>query len=187
MIIGVLFGLLVAAAGTGYALVHPPTWAAERSVVIVPDSDDPTQQAALYDSLSHGQIAATAAEIYGQYRWHSNTPDVVVNAGVVPPSAVLEITATGTDKAVVERTLTEVLADATANVNEALVPYRAELLNTSQIFAHTTGLSTRAWIGISAFAGLFAGVLAVAGLNALRVRTGAGRRNGAPTRKSQLR
>lgn len=170
LLVGLLVGLLVAGAGVVYANGHPATWSTHREVVIVPRSGAELSEAAsLYDSLSRGQVVATAAQIYGQARWHPETPDVTVTAGDIPPSAVVQVTASGADRSSVSTTVDAVIASATPEVNRALTPYRAVTLADSAPSPEQVGLGRNALLVVALLAGLLAGVL---GAGAVRRLTG---------------
>lgn len=175
-------GLLVALIGIIYGFATPQNWTAERTVVIVPNSEKISETASLYESLSRGQIPATAAEIYGQKRWHPDTPAVKVVAGVIPPSAVLQVTATGTNRADVEATLSRVIDTATPQVNITLAPYRISILDDQQAVARTSGLSTGSWAAIGLAGGLLVGAAGFAFLTAIRTRW----MESQPARRAQL-
>lgn len=163
LLAGLLVALCVLIVGIGYVLSTPISWSAHRDVVIVPGSTDVTEAASLYDSLSRGQVVATAAELYGESRWHPDTPTVTVVSGNIPPSAVIQVTASGHDRDQVEATLQTVITDATPQINELLSPYRAVVLETGQPVAHETGLTHSVMIVIVVLAALLAGA-AAAGL-----------------------
>ncbi|MFC7621698.1 hypothetical protein [Microlunatus sp. GCM10028923] len=169
-LVAVLLGLLVASAGLGYGLASPPTWTAEHAVVVVPTGKSVSEQAALYETLSRGQVVATAAEIYSENRWHAAHPEVEVSAGAVPPSAVLQVTASGTNRAEVEAALAEVLTSATPEANRILKPYRVTVLDSRPPTARESGLSLFVWAGIAGLAGLLAGAFGYVGLAAIRDR-----------------
>lgn len=163
VVVGVCAALMVAVAGLSYVLTRPVSWSAHRNVVVVPATTDLHQAASLYDSLSRGQVVATAAELYGESRWHPDTPEVTVTAGSLPPSAVVQITATGGDKAAVEATVQAVVANATAEVNTILRPYQAVVIQTDPPIAHQTGLGRTSLGAVVLMAALLGGV-AAAGL-----------------------
>ena len=161
VLIGIVLGVLVAGAGLAYAAAHTPTWSVQRDVVVVPaSSTDVSDAAALYDSLSRGQVGATVAEIYGEPRWHTDTPGVTVVAGVVPPSAVVQITASGPNRAAVSRALDEVIASGTRDVNATVAPYRAVVLTKEAPAPTTTGPGRGVLSAVAILAALLAGVLA---------------------------
>lgn len=172
----ILIGLLATGATGAYGLTRPQSWSAEQSVVITPGGGTVEEQASLFDSLSRGQIAATAAEIYGQGRWHPDTPDVEVSAGVVAPSAVMQVSATGTDQADVEATLAQVLSAAGPELDKLLEPYQATILDSGDPEARVSGLSNTAWLAIAALAGLLVGAVVAAAMTAVRDRPGDRRR-----------
>lgn len=161
LLIGIILGVLVAGWGVALAAVQPPTWSTHREVVVVPRPDiEVNGAAALYESLSRGQVVATAAEIYGQVRWHPNTPGVTVTAGAVAPSSVIRITSSGTDRAAVVRALDEVVGAGTKGVNTTVSPYRAVVLSAVTPAPVATGPSRVLLVGVALLAGVLVGVLA---------------------------
>lgn len=160
-IVGIVVGLGVVGAGLAFAANHVTSWSAHREVVVVPAPGGSLVGAAsLYDSLSRGQVVATAEVIYGQARWHSDTPGVTITSGAITPSAVVRVTATGDDRGEVVRAVVDVTTGATAEVNRTLAPYRAVILDTGTPTATQTGLGRATLAIVAALAGLLAGLVA---------------------------
>ena len=168
-----LLSLVVAliVAGTGLILTsqHSTTWSTHREVVIAPGMHTNLDQAAaLYDSLSRGQVVATASEIFAQPRWHADAQGVTVTAGAIPPSAVVQVTATGTDARLVATTVDEVISSATAEVNATLAPYAVVTLGDGRAEPQPVGLSRAVLSAVAVLAGLLAGALTAGGVARLR-------------------
>lgn len=167
LIAAALVGLAVAAVGLGFTLTQKPVYSASESVAIVPKPGiDVNLAASLFDSLSRGQVAATAAEVYSQDRWHPDTPDVEVNAGVVTPSSVLHVTARGENADQVEAALQKTLTRATPQVDKLLAPYQAISAETSVGAAVESGISKGLLAAISLGAAVVAGFTVLAALRA---------------------
>lgn len=169
LVTGVVVAVVAAVAGLFLAISHETTWSTHREVVVVPRADTGLDQAAsLFDSLSRGQVVATAAEIYGQTRWHADAPGVTVTAGAVPPSAVIKITATGSDEAQVQATLEHVITAATDEVNSTLTPYRTVPLGDHASPPQVVGPSRAVLAAVAILGAVLAGVLAAGVVTRLR-------------------
>lgn len=169
---GIGVALVVLIAGLGYVATRAESWSAHRNIVVVPATTELAQAASLYDSLSRGQVVATAAELYGQSRWHRDHPEVTVVSGNLPPSAVIQVTVSGADPAVVQETLTAVVANATPEVNTLLRPYHAVVLETDPPVAHETGLGRGGLGMVVVLAALLAGATAAGATARLSARAG---------------
>ena len=152
--------LVVAAAGTAFVLLRPATYSARVVVVVVPSGKVTAEQsAALFDSLSRGQVVATAAHIYEQPRWRPDFPGVTITAGNLTPSSVIEISARGSDREQVVRALTEVITRASPYVKDLLTPYEVRSLDTVDPTASPVGLARSTRLLLVALGSLLAAVL----------------------------
>lgn len=143
------------------AFMIPTKYSSSANLVVVPATTaTPEQAASLFDTLSRGQIVATAAQVYQEDRWVSSHPGVSVTAGGVTPSAVMVVTATGSDRAAVSTALTETIKSATPTVNRAIAPYQIVQL-TAAPQATSTGVSRSTLVVLAAILGLLV-ALAVA-------------------------
>ncbi len=141
LLFAVVAALLVGFAGELVVMGQRSTYASSVAIAMVPGKSDPAEAASLFDTLSRGQIVATAAELYGQSRWHQKYPDVTVTAGGVPPSSVVRVSARGSDPAQVREALLAVVQGATPQVNALLTPYVASLVSGSVSTPERVGLS----------------------------------------------
>lgn len=141
LVLGLVAALAVGALGTAYVLAQAPVYEAQVDVLVSPSQTaSNSDAAALFDSLSRGQVAATAAEIYRQERWHTGERGTV-EAGVVTPSAVIQVTAQASTAAQATKLVESVVANADPEIDKALAPYQVERLDDTNPTATVVGLS----------------------------------------------
>ncbi|AKT50123.1 hypothetical protein [Arsenicicoccus sp. oral taxon 190] len=166
-----LVGVLVAAVVGLLLLQRPTTYTSTIDVVVVPaKAASATDSAALFDTLSRGQVIATAAEMYAQPRWNPQAGRVEVTAGNIAPSAVVKVTAAGTDAAAVRSTLDQVVDTATPEITKVLAPYTVQVLQQQPSAPTGKGFSLPLKVLLALLAGLLAGILAEAAARALARR-----------------
>jgi capsular polysaccharide biosynthesis protein len=133
--------LAVGALGTAYVLAQNPVYEAQVDVLVSPGkAANDSDAAALFDSLSRGQVAATAAEIFRQERWRDGQ-DGTVEAGVVTPSAVVQVTAQADSAAKATSLVQAVVTAADPEIDKALAPYQVARLDQTAPTADVVGLS----------------------------------------------
>jgi len=136
---------------------YPVTYSTQRTLVVVPSKVVPMDEAAsLFDSLSRGQVVATVAAILEQPRWRSETPDVVVTAGSATPSSVIEVSASGRDRAHLAATLDLVVARATTEADGLLTPYKVIPLSEGPSTIEPIGLTLPMRLALVALVAAFA-------------------------------
>lgn len=167
-------GLLAALVVGGFLLSRPGTYTSTMDVVVVPQKvASANDSAALFDSLSRGQVIATAAEVYSQKRWLPEGSKVEVTAGNVAPSAVVTVRAAGSDPGQVTAALQRVVATATPEIGKVLAPYTVTTLSTEPSTPESGGLSTPLKLVVALLAGLLTAILAAgAGSTLSRRRAG---------------
>lgn len=169
MLAALVVGLLTLLVGLFVTTQQKQVYSATVNVVVVPGTTTDVQESAmLFDSLSRGQIAATAAQLYTQDRWHPSTPDVVVSAGTIAPSSMIKILARGTDPEAVSAAAADTVNNASSEVDALLKPYRAVAMETDRPEPTPVGLSKVLLLGITVVGALVAGALAAAATNAVR-------------------
>jgi hypothetical protein len=158
IVVGILTLVAVALLGSFLVAARPITYEAVTTVVVVPSKKVAILEAAgLYDTLSRGQVVATAAEVFQQERWRRDAPGVKVTAGSITPSAVIKVAASGTTPSQVVQVLNDVMWQATPEANTLLDPYKVVRLDTTPPHAEPIGLTRPAMYGMVALASLFAG------------------------------
>jgi glycosyltransferase involved in cell wall biosynthesis len=155
--LAVLTAVLVAATGGVFVLTRPTTYEASLDVLVTPaagasDSD----AAALFDSLSKGQVAATAAEIYRQHRWLGGRTGTV-EAGVVTPSAVVQVVARASSASAAQDLVQAVVSAADPTIDRELDPYRVGRLDADAPSVAPVGLSRGLELGLVLVAALVVG------------------------------
>jgi capsular polysaccharide biosynthesis protein len=155
--LAVLAALLVLGAGSAFVLTRSPTYEASVDVLVTPPAGASANDAAsLLDSLSKGQVTATAAEIYRQRQWQGDRTGSI-DAGVVTPSAVVQVVARASSETGAEELVQSVLAAADPTVNRVLDPYLVIRLDSAAPSATAVGLSRPVQLGLVALAALVGG------------------------------
>jgi hypothetical protein len=158
IVVGILTFVAVALLGSFVAAARPITYEAVTTVVVVPSKNMTVLEAAgLYDTLSRGQVVATAAEVFQQERWRRDAPGVTVTAGSITPSAVIKVAASGSTPSQVVDVLNDVMWKATPEANRLLDPYKVVRLDTTPPHAEPIGLTRPVLYCMVALASLFAG------------------------------
>lgn len=171
VIAGTVVAALVLLAGLAVVAVHRPTWTARASVLVLPEApgDQVDALAGLYDTLSRGQVAATYAELLrrpgrisavlqGLPLTAQRRAEVAVEVEVVPDTSVLEITAQGPDRAIVEQVAEAMAQDGTSYLQRLSSPYTATTVGSA------VGSAKAAALGRGALAGLVVLLALVAAL-----------------------
>lgn len=154
-------GLVAALLVGGFLLSRPRTYTSTMDVVVVPQKvASANDSAALFDSLSRGQVIATAAEMYSQKRWLPDGSTVEVTAGNVAPSAVVTVRSAGSDAGQVTSALERVVSTATPEIGKVLTPYTVTPLSTEPSTPEAGGLSTPLKLVLALLAGLLTAILA---------------------------
>ena len=157
VVLAALAALLVMAAGSAFVLTRSTTYEASVDVLVSPSSGaSATDAASLFDSLSKGQVAATAAEIYRQHQWQGDRSGTV-EAGVVTPSAVIQVVARATSATAAQELVEAVVTAADPTVDRALAPYQVSRLESAEPTAALVGLSRALRLGLVVLAALVVG------------------------------
>ena len=130
---GLAVALLVWVVGWSFALAQPSRWSAEAELLLAPDVSQPgLETSSFYDTLSNGQLPATAAEILSQGRFleeiktKHDIPDseqVAVSVTQVPETAIVRATVTAKTPGVAVLVASD-LSDLTVPVvDRLLAPY----------------------------------------------------------------
>ena len=155
--LAVLAALVVTGLGSGFVLTRSPTYEASLDVLVTPPAGASAHDAAsLFDSLSKGQVTATAAEVYRQPRWRGDRVGSI-EAGVVTPSAVVQVVARASSATEAEELVQVVVVTAGPTINRVLDPYLVSRLDTAAPTATAVGLSRALQLGLVVLAALVAG------------------------------
>jgi len=143
--------------GGTYVLTTSTTYESAVDVLVTPATGtSDNDAAALFDSLSKGQVAATAAEIFRQQRWKADR-NGSIEAGVVTPSAVVQVVGRAASRRAARELVQSVVTAATPEVNRDLDPYRVSRLDAKEPAATPVGLSRRLRLGLVLLAALVVG------------------------------
>jgi capsular polysaccharide biosynthesis protein len=155
--VSLLAALLVLAAGGASVLSRSTVYEASVDVLVSPTSGaSEADAAALFDSLSKGQVAATAAEIYRQHQWQG-TRNGSIEAGVVTPSAVVQVSARSSSAPAAQELVKAVVAAAGPTINRTLDPYQVSRLDSEDPAVARVGLSRGLQLGLVLLAALVVG------------------------------
>ena len=157
VVLAALAVLLVVAAGSAFVLTRATTYEASLDVLVSPGAGASANDAAsLFDTLSKGQVAATAAEIYRQQQWRGDLSGTV-EAGVVTPSAVIQVVARASSATAAQVLVQAVVTAADPAIDRALAPYQVSRLESGEPTAAPVGLSRALQLGLVLLAALVAG------------------------------
>ena len=157
VVLAALAVLLVVAAGSAFVLTRATTYEASLDVLVSPGAGASANDAAsLFDTLSKGQVAATAAEIYRQQQWRGDLSGTV-EAGVVTPSAVIQVVARASSATAAQVLVQAVVTAADPAIDRALAPYQVSRLESGEPTAAPVGLSRALQLGLVLLAALVVG------------------------------
>jgi capsular polysaccharide biosynthesis protein len=170
--VGVAAGLAVAmavvAVGAVFAMSRAPEWTAETKLLVGPgERADPTNISAYYETLSRGQVTATAAEIIGEPRFLRSAvrqmPVEDVGAAtarvtVVPGTSLVSVSVTARMPGTAEALADDIARESTPTVSRLLAPYAATSLGSATGSATRSGLSVSQLVAVIALVAVVAGV-----------------------------
>jgi len=166
--LGLLAAVAVVALGTWYSSTQPQQWSADVSLLLAPDtSGGASQTSAFYDTLSSGQLPATAAAIVDERHFlleikkslslPSQAPVRVV-VTQVPATAVIKVDVTARDKQTAMAVADAFPGEVIPDVNRLLSPYTLSSLGGAQGTARLSSLSHVQWAAVIAVAALVVGI-----------------------------
>lgn len=177
VVLAVLAGALVVLAGTVVANSQSTTYTATSQLLLAPKTQRAASVASgLYDTLSSGQLPATAAAIIQEKRFLrsalaaqdvTGTEGVAVEVTVVPATAIVEVQVTAPSSRLAVQLADEIPRQAVPKVNAALVPFELIMLGSAEKSPPAASLSTSQWIVL---VGIAAAVVAGIVLRLLRPR-----------------
>lgn len=173
VVTGLLAGILAAGAvgvlGVYLEQARPTTWTAQSHMLMAPTVQDKgSETSAYYETLSNGQLPATAAAIVSERRFLVDAeraldlPDrkgISVQVAVLPETAVLKIEVTAPDVQIAESVADELPRQATSTVDQLLAPYQLTVLGSADGTAIRASLGRGQWLALTALAALAAGLL----------------------------
>lgn len=152
--LGILCGVLAAllVLGAGFVVVQSSAkhWSAETTVAVLPASSlGPATGASYWDTLSHGQITATVAEILGLGRYkvaaeraaHLSAAEmskVSITSTAITNTALVTVTATGGTSRIATEVADGVVSQATSDVDQLVSPYAMSVVSQSGTSASQT-------------------------------------------------
>lgn len=161
VVAALLVCVLVGGAGGYFALHQQPRYRATMHVVIVPGDEATLQESAmLFDSLSRGQVVATAANVIS-YAGYLDLPDetVTVTAGEVTPSAVVAVSVTADDPQTATRYVAEVVSASKQSVDASIQPYIMLPVPARDPHVEPVGLSRDQLLALAGLGAVIAAIL----------------------------
>lgn len=141
IVAGALGFLLIMVAGAAIVLSQSNQYSATTTLVVLPDQSIGLDAASnYYDTLSHGQIAATASHILALKQFKSaadsqlhlspaNDSATKIQVTVEAGTSLLTVDATAPTGATAEHLADTVVDKATPTVNSLIVPYRLSIVS----------------------------------------------------------
>ena len=120
-----------------------------------------------YDTLSSGQLPATAAAIVEQKRFVngamrelglSDVEGVTTQVSVLPETAVIKVKVTATDADTAVAMADELPRQANQTVDQLLAPYHLTVLGSAEETAAQSSLGTGQWVGIIVLTAIVVGL-----------------------------
>jgi len=165
---GVVAALGVALVSGFYAAAQDSEWTAESRLLVGPGLQaDSASISGYYETLSRGQVTATAAEIVAepqQLRAAARGTDLPPAAAadarvtVVPGTSLVSVSVTAPRPLLAERFADEVVRESVPVVNALLAPYAGTPLGSAEGSAEVTGMSTPQVAAMIALLAVVAGV-----------------------------
>ena len=201
-LVGLLLGLVVAAAGFALISRQEPTYTATASLLVLPDQQArPDVVASLYDSLSSGQVVESYRAVMTSSGFAASVYDtldlsprdragVALDVHVVPSTALIDAGVSARSPEVAERVADGLARKATAELTRTFEPYRITSVSAATGTAVKSGPSSKTLGGVVALLAIVAVVVgqqAVLFLVSSRERARARRRSQRPQRSSDVR
>jgi capsular polysaccharide biosynthesis protein len=181
ILLGLLLTALIAAAGVYYSLAREVPYTAKASVVVLPAQGlEPATAAGYYETLSRGQIVATLAEVLRLQRFEQSAAlrlrltaaqkaQTKVAVEVVPTTAMINISVSGTTARGTEAMADVILADAVPYLSQLSAPYTVSVVGSAANSAVHSGPSTVILLAATVLIGLISGIAAQQGAYHLSV------------------
>ena len=167
---GILVAVLVAVVGWAFALQQPTRWSAEAELLLAPDVSKPgLETSSYYDTLSNGQLPATAAEILSQGRFleeiksEYDIPDsehVAITVTQVPETAIVRATVTARTAATAVLVASDLPERTVPIVDRLLSPYSLTSIGDPADTTLQISLARTQWFAVVAGAALLLGLAA---------------------------
>ncbi len=170
-LVGLLLGLVVAAAGFALIDRKQPTYAATASLLVLPDQKArPDVVASLYDSLSSGQVVESFRAVMTSSGFTQSEYDalalsprdrtgLVLDVHVVPSTALIDATVTARSPQVAERVADGLARKATTELVRTFAPFRITSVSSAAGTAEKSGPSSKTLGGVVALLAIVAVVV----------------------------
>lgn len=157
LLVAVLVGLVVAAAGV-LLLGHGDTrYTAEARLVVLPAPADPAYEAVYYDTLSQGQVVLTMTEVMRGTVTDALGTTVTVRA--ITDTSVIAVSAEGDDPATVEQAVAARLTAGLETVKSLQLPFASTVLTDGSGTAEEVAASKLSSYAVALGAGAFVGAV----------------------------
>jgi hypothetical protein len=157
LLVAVVVGLAVAAAGV-LLLGHGATrYTAEARLVVLPAPADPAYEAVYYDTLSQGQVVLTMTEVMRGTVTDALGTTVTVRA--ITDTSVIAVAAEGDEAAVVEQAVKARLEAGLQTVDSLKLPFASTVLTDGTGTATEVAASKLSSYAVALGAGAFVGAV----------------------------
>ena len=167
---GIIVAIVVTALGWTFAHQQPTRWSAEVDLLLAPGVSGPSlETSSYYDTLSNGQLPATAAEILSEGRYvreirrdHniSDAEQVSISVTQVPETAIVRATVTARTPRVATLVAGELPSRTIPTVDRLLAPYALTSLGDPADTVQQTSLDRQQLAVVVAIAALLLGIAA---------------------------
>ena len=167
-IAGLIAALAVGAFGLLFAALHPQEWEATTQLLVVPQSGSESQDVSAYwETLSSGQVSATAAGIIGAREFVDATMDeigivdnesITATVSVVPGTSLVEVEVRAPERVTAEQFADKLPQQAISDVNRLMKPFVVRPLGSATDTAEPTGITTLQFVGVLVLAAVVAGL-----------------------------
>lgn len=165
---GLVAALAVGALGWQFAAANPQEWKATTQLLVVPQATiDSDEVPGYWETLSTGQVSATAAGIIGEPQYLDETraelglaedDSITATVAVAPGTLLIEVTVQATERDTAEQVADELPQQSLAEVNDQLEPFEVSALGGATDTAERTGISSLQFAAAVALAALIAGL-----------------------------
>lgn len=166
---GILAALVVAGLGAWYIPQQPTRYTADVQLLLAPSvQSNPSATSSYFETLSSGQLPATAAAIIEDRQLLSSATSgmdrdtrrsVKATVTVLPDTAVVDVQVTAPTASAAETAAQSLASAGSAKVSRLLDPYTLTVIGSANGSANRSSLGPGEWIALFAFAALVAGLV----------------------------
>ncbi|GAB3661884.1 hypothetical protein GCM10027596_22500 [Nocardioides korecus] len=169
MLLGLVAAASVLGGGYVYESGQPVQYSASNQLLIAPGTTlDSAATSSYWETLSNGQIPATAAAIVSDKRLERQAVDrlptavqrqVAATVSVVPSTAVVNVQVVAPSSQIAEQVANQIATLSVSEVSRALSPYELRVISDASGTATLSSLSSSQWLTMIVLAALFVGIV----------------------------